>query len=146
MCVCVCVFYTHFWFFWDTDVCALKYPMLTENYFFAIQNDFSEDLLVVQSPLLLMLRKRRRYALATILFLKRSWLCRSCIRGIPWPCVLVPIVSQLYCVTFVIGLRVMYVFMFRRYVKGRSTLSVLLHWMGRNFKVSSFQFRICLSF
>lgn len=136
ICVCVYILYTflillRYWCF------ALKYLVLTENYFFAIQNDFCEDLLVVQPQLLLMLQNRRRYALATVLFLKRSWPCCSCIRGIPWPCVLVPIVSQLYCITFVISLRVTDVFMFRRHVKGRSTLSFLLRWMGCNFKVSS---------
>jgi hypothetical protein len=30
-----------------------------------------------------MLQKRRRYALATVLFLKRTWLCCSCVTGIP---------------------------------------------------------------
>jgi len=75
--MCVYILYTFL------ILLRLKYLMLTQNYFFAIHKDFFEDLLVVQSPLLLMLQKRRRYALATVLFLERSWLCCSCIRGIP---------------------------------------------------------------
>jgi len=132
----VCILYTFLILlrYWCVRV---KISHVNRKLFFRHPERLVWRMLVVQSPLLLMLQKRRRYALATVLFLKRSWLCCSCIRGIPWPCVLVPIVSQLYCITFVMGLRVTYVFMFRMYVKGRSTLSVLVHWMGRNFKVSS---------